>query len=155
MRREEKRREEKRREEKSFTLIELIIVIIIVTILALISIPKYFANIQKAKRAEAVATMHALRQADLAYYAVKGTYFSDEWPISSWSIDIDGDGICEIAVSPSSNNWIYIAASNHGYYIQANPIQGGNWAYCVCVESGKVIANTSNGYSAEGSFPCP
>ena len=34
-----------------FTLIELIIVIVIIGILAVIAIPKYFANVKKAEKA--------------------------------------------------------------------------------------------------------
>lgn len=54
---------------KGFTLIELIIVVIIVGILAAIAGPLMSGNVNKAKRAEAVAALGAIRTAERLYYA--------------------------------------------------------------------------------------
>jgi prepilin-type N-terminal cleavage/methylation domain-containing protein len=59
--------------KKAFTLIELIIVVVIIGILALVAIPRYFANINKAQKSQVLANLAAIKQAQLAYYAVYGT----------------------------------------------------------------------------------
>ena len=53
--------------KKGFTLIELIIVVIIIGILAAIAAPMMSANVNKAKRAEAVAALGSLRTAARLY----------------------------------------------------------------------------------------
>ncbi|MDD5436644.1 MAG: prepilin-type N-terminal cleavage/methylation domain-containing protein [Candidatus Omnitrophica bacterium] len=51
-----------------FTLIELIVVVVIVAILAGIAGPMMTANVSKAKRTEAVASLGVIRTAERLYY---------------------------------------------------------------------------------------
>ena len=74
---------------KAFTLIELIIVVVIISILALVAIPKYFANVNKARRAQVYSVLRAIREAELAYYATYGAY-ATTYPIV---VQVDGDQI--------------------------------------------------------------
>jgi prepilin-type N-terminal cleavage/methylation domain-containing protein len=59
-----------------FTLIELIVVIVLIGILASIAGPMAASNVQKAKLAEAVTAMGAIRIAERLYYVEHGTYVS-------------------------------------------------------------------------------
>ena|SRR3989339_267048 len=57
-----------------FTMVELMVVVIIVAILAAAAIPFYTANVKKAIRTEAVATLGAIRSAQRIYRAEIGSY---------------------------------------------------------------------------------
>ena len=88
--------------KRAFTLIELIIVVVIIGILALVAIPRYFANIEKARKAEAYSTMRSIREAVLGYYAANALYPSG-FPIT---VTIDGDAVMVVA-QPISNSFTY------------------------------------------------
>ena len=93
-----------KRARGGFTLIELIIVIVIVGILALVAIPRYFANIENARRAEANSTLRSIKEAIMAYYAVTNTLpASNTWPITA----VMQDGGSMNMVLPVSSNFSY------------------------------------------------
>ncbi|MDD5517915.1 MAG: prepilin-type N-terminal cleavage/methylation domain-containing protein [Candidatus Omnitrophota bacterium] len=115
----------------AFTLIELIIVVVIIGILALIAIPRYFANVDKAQKNTVYANMDAIRQALLSYYAVYGVYPSDNtWPIT---VTIDGDTVVSVA-NPGNSKWSYAygAATYGGVcggFVFANKLPGNSCWY--------------------------
>ena len=95
--------------KKGFTMIELLIVIIIVAVLASVAIPMMTANVERAKKSEAVAALGAIRSAEriimaegTAYVAaadiktlsginagdLNGTYFSED----CYAVAIGGGG---------------------------------------------------------------
>jgi prepilin-type N-terminal cleavage/methylation domain-containing protein len=57
-----------------FTMVELMVVVIIVAILAAAAIPLYTANIKRAIRTEAEATLGAIRAAERIYKAENNVY---------------------------------------------------------------------------------
>jgi len=65
-----KRRCSMRRE--GFTLIELLIVVIIIGILASIAVPQFFRVAERARAAEGVQALGAVRRAQLRYYSEHG-----------------------------------------------------------------------------------
>lgn len=62
--------------KRSFTLIELMVVVIIVAILAAAAVPIYLAQSRRAKTAEAVAGLGAIRSIQRVYYAEKSAYLA-------------------------------------------------------------------------------
>lgn len=63
--------------KKGFTLLELIIVVIIIGILVSLAIPKFTGTVEKAKCAEALGVMDALKGAQMRYKAENGSYTSN------------------------------------------------------------------------------
>jgi len=63
--------------KKGFTLIELLVVVLIIGILASIAIPQYFKVVEKARVAEAMSVIAAVKSAEERFLAKGGTYTSD------------------------------------------------------------------------------
>lgn len=59
---------------KGFTLLELLIVVIIIGILAGLAVPQFFRVAEKARSAEGVSVIGALRQAQLRYYSLHAVF---------------------------------------------------------------------------------
>jgi prepilin-type N-terminal cleavage/methylation domain-containing protein len=134
--------------KEAFTLIELIIVVVIIGILALIAIPRYFANIEKAQKNAVFTNLHAIGEVMLAYYAVNGVYPANSaWPIT---VTADGETIKSI-YNPSSSSWEYKtystavdscpAGAEAAVGANEAPFGSASW-YTVCLPSG-------NEYSGE------
>lgn len=136
-----------RKRIRGFTLIELIIVIVIIGILALVALPRYFANIENARKSEAVSTMRSYREAELAQYAKTGAYLAIA-DSAVLAVDIDIDGQNDISVAPNSSNFLYsVAVDGARTSVTATPKAGaGTVTYYMCVESGK---------SGTGGAGCP
>ena len=129
---------------KAFTLIELIIVVVIIGILALVAIPRYFANVAKAQRSRAFANLDAIRQAQLAYYATYGTY-KDSFPIT---VVVDGDNVVNIS-NLSDTAWTYSAGGESSvvgcapdWSLTARKQPGDSCYYWMCMSSGSMSAST-------------
>lgn len=63
--------------KKGFTLIELLIVIIIIGVLATLAIPQYTKLVEKARAAEALTMVGALRSSEASYKLESGSYTTD------------------------------------------------------------------------------
>jgi len=121
-----------KKNRKGFTLIELIIVVVIVGILALVAIPRYFANIEKARKAEALSSMRSIREAIMGYYAANNAYpTANSFPIT---VNIDGEDVM-VVEQPSSTNFTYSYTSA---VITATHSGSGVCTYTMNIASGAV-----------------
>ena len=121
---------------RGFTLIELIVVVIIIGILAAVSAPMMTGNLNKAKTAEAVAALGALRTCARMYYIEH----NETWPTSITYLI--GDDTSYMKTGDLRGK--YYSEDNDSYYIdqasneiQATPITTG--------EGLKVSINMING----------
>lgn len=63
--------------EKGMTLIELMIVVAIVAIIGMVAYPSYMDSVRKTRKADAVATINKIMQAQERYFVNNLTYTSD------------------------------------------------------------------------------
>jgi len=119
--------------KKAFTLIELIIVVVIIGILALVAIPRYFANVTKAQKNAVYANLGLIREAALAYYAIHNIYPADTtFPII---VSIEGETIVNLNY-PSDTKWIYqygTSPATFGPNRLALAVYKADGSHCYCV----------------------
>lgn len=64
----------------------------------MVAIPRYFANINKAKKAAAVSNLRAVRDALIAYHSVKGASFGNAGAGTTISADLEGETVISVKV---------------------------------------------------------
>lgn len=103
-------KKEKMNAIEGFTLIELIIVIILVSILAIISVPIYKYNAEKAYLAEAFTNLRAIADANTVYYIEHKVWVNDirVLPINIEGTLINKDNMWRI----ENENFIYACAGD-------------------------------------------
>lgn len=85
--------------DRGFTLVELIVVVVI-GVLAAIAAPFYNEFSEKARAAEAVTMLTAIRDAEIRYYTVKGFFTLNDKELDTQMVD--------------SSTWMYLLGTT-GY----------------------------------------
>ncbi len=62
------------RNKRGFTLLEVLIVIVILGVIAGLALPVYTAQVEKARKAEALGVLSAIRSSEVRYFAQSSTY---------------------------------------------------------------------------------
>ena len=120
-----------------FTLVELIIVIVIIGILAAVALPRFFANLQNARRAEAIATMDAIRAVETVVWANTGAFTAAAAVPPTHSATLDGN---TVSVSPNVTRFTYaIVGVGNAAYVSATAVAGAGStsSYSMCLASGR------------------
>lgn len=107
---------------KGFTLIELLIVILIIGILSTIAVPMMRTNVDKAKKAEALAALGTIKTAQRLYYTEYGKYASS---IASLNVYLK-QGDLKGRYYNSSDYSVSTTSGSSGYNIYANNATVGN-----------------------------
>ena len=89
---------------RGFTLIELMIVLAVLAVLALVAIPSYLDSVRKGRRAEAVAALTQVQQAQERWRANRGSYADNDQltpapPDGLGVADTTADGNYQLALS--------------------------------------------------------
>lgn len=101
---------------KGFTLLELILVVVVIGILATLAVPQFTGMAEKARAAEAINTIGAIKTAEDIYKLETGTYVNDAL----------GDGSIlsvRFPIADSENTyWTYAVsgAGDTGYTVTAD-----------------------------------
>lgn len=101
-----------KKNNKGFTLIELIVVLVIVGILAAIAVPQYLGFAEKARAAEAINMLGAMKTAEEAYaFSNSSAMFYSSAPfLTSGSAAAKALGI---SVPSGSSMWRYVITTDY------------------------------------------
>ena len=64
------------RNKRGFTLLEVLIVLVVLAVLAGIAVPLYTAQVNRARAAEAIQTLGAIRRSMIRYYVTHGDSYA-------------------------------------------------------------------------------
>jgi len=114
-----------RRRAPGFTLIEALIVIAVVAVLAAIAVPAYQDSVRQARRADAVAALSAVQQAQERWRGNHAAYT----PALTAAPTASPPGLGLAAQSPNGHYTIAIdAATATGYTVTATAVPGSSQA---------------------------
>lgn len=100
----------KKNKSAGFTLIELLIVIIIIGILAAIAFVAYTGSQNKAKKADAQATLSQARSKLAEYNSDNGFYPSDKATFNTWLGGTEGGNNDSLATKLGAASYTYTAS---------------------------------------------
>jgi len=95
-----------------FTMLELIMVIIIIGVLAALAVPQYVSFVEKARAAEAINYIGAIKSAEIAYAAENSSgYYGNMTQIG---LNTTNTPLWSFAVTPSTGVNFTVTASRTG-----------------------------------------
>ncbi|MES2101200.1 MAG: type IV pilin protein [Pseudomonadota bacterium] len=113
-----------KRDSGGFTLIELMIVVVVVALLAAIALPSFMNSIRKSRRAEAVASISAIEQAQERWRANNTTYAAN-----SVLTTAAPNGLGQPATTENGRYSLALSGNNEtGYVVTATAVTTGSQA---------------------------
>lgn len=97
---------------RGFSLIELMIALVVLALLASFALPAYQNYVQRARRADATATLYQIQQSQIRYRGFNPGYAAN---VSALGLS---------ATSPERYYTLSTATTSSGFYVQAVPASG-------------------------------
>ena len=109
---------------RGFTLIELMIAVALIGILGAVALPAYFGSLRKTRRAEAVATMSQIQQAQERWRATCPSYAMLIPTANAGDCNTGTSGLAIAAVSGALYTYALSVVSGTGYTLTATAVAG-------------------------------
>jgi type IV pilus assembly protein PilE len=117
----------RRRRQPGFTLIELMIVVAVIAVLAAVALPAFLDSIRKGRRADAVAALTQVQQAQERWRANRGSYADDS----------------ELSTAPPDGLGIDATSSNGYYTLALSNVSAAGYTVTATAKSGTLQASDS------------
>jgi type IV pilus assembly protein PilE len=107
-----------------FTLIELMIVVAIIAVIAAVAMPSYFGSMRKSRRAEAVAAMTQIQQAQERWRATCPSYATLIPTANAGDCNTGTSGLAIAAAAGARYTYALSAVSATAYTLTASAVAG-------------------------------
>lgn len=113
---------------RGFTLIEMMIVVAIVAIIAAVALPSYFGSLRKTRRAEAVAAMLQVQQAQERWRASCPSYATLIPTANAGNCNAGTSGLAIAVTAGARYTYALSGVSATGYTLTATAVAGSSQA---------------------------
>jgi len=114
--------------KRGFTLIEMMIVVAIVAIIAAVALPSYFGSLRKTRRAEAVAAMSQIQQAQERWRASCPSYATLIPTANAGNCNAGTSGLAIAVAAGARYTYALSGVSATGYTLTATAVAGSSQA---------------------------
>jgi type IV pilus assembly protein PilE len=135
-----------------FTLIELMIVVAIIAVIAAVALPSYFGSMRKSRRAEAVAVMSQVQQAQERWRASCPSYATLIPTANAGDCNAGTSGLAIAVVAGARYTYALSAVSATGYTLTATAVAGSSQASDTGCTS--LVMTVTNGVAVQTPPQC-
>ena len=138
--------------QRGFTLIELMIVVAVIAVIAAVAMPSYFGSMRKSRRAEAVAVMSQVQQAQERWRASCPSYATLIPTANAADCNAGTSGLAIAVVADARYTYALSAVSATGYTLTATAVAGSSQASDAGCTS--LVMTVTNGVAVQTPPQC-